>query len=107
MHPNFNLHLVRTYRSSSDKPNFQNVPIRDAWLSKLTRKAIRSRPGCRLVEIDYGGMEVAIVTCYHKDPAMVRYIEDPELDLHRDMAAECFKIPIAEEIGRASCRESV
>ena len=29
VHPVFNLHLVRTYRSSSDSPNFQNIPKRD------------------------------------------------------------------------------
>jgi len=29
VHPNFNLHKVITYRSSSDNPNFQNMPIRN------------------------------------------------------------------------------
>ena len=29
IHPVFNLHLVQTYRSSSNSPNFQNIPVRN------------------------------------------------------------------------------
>jgi len=39
LHPFYNLHLARTYRSSSDSPNFQNLPIRDPKLAKLLRRA--------------------------------------------------------------------
>lgn len=34
LHPSFNLHLVKTYRSSSDSPNFQNIPIRNEEIAK-------------------------------------------------------------------------
>ena len=90
MHPFFNLHTVKTYRSSSDKPNFQNIPKRDEESMKLCRRAIYPRHGHQLVEFDYSGMEVRISVCYHKDPTMLKYINDPKSDMHRDMAIQLF-----------------
>ena len=97
--PFFNLHLVRTFRSSSDNPNFQNIPIRNPEIGRLVRSAFVARPGRRLVEIDYSGIEVRIAACYHKDPVMLRYIRNPEKDMHRDMAAECYRLP-PEEVSK-------
>ena len=96
IHPVFNLHIVKTFRSSSDSPNFQNIPIRDPAVAKLIRQAFIARPGCRLVELDYSGIEVSIAACYHKDPRMLEYLEDETKDMHRDMAMECFKLPPEE-----------
>jgi DNA polymerase I-like protein with 3'-5' exonuclease and polymerase domains len=93
LRPSFNLHIPRTYRSSSDNPNFQNLPVRNEKLSKLVRRCIIPRKGRCLVEIDYGGIEVKIAYCYHKDPQMKRYLIDPNSDMHRDQAVECFKLP--------------
>ena len=91
IHPSFNLHTVQTYRSSSDSPNFQNFPVRDPKAGELIRRCFIPRDGHRIVEIDYSGLEVRIAACYHKDPTMLKYIHDPTKDMHRDMAAECFK----------------
>tara|TARA_R110000744_G_scaffold158644_2_gene274617 strand:- start:2243 stop:3625 length:1383 start_codon:yes stop_codon:yes gene_type:complete len=91
LHPNFNLHNVQTYRSSSNSPNFQNFPIRDKKAGEIIRKCFIPRDGHHIVEIDYSGLEVRIAACYHKDPKMLEYIHDPTKDMHRDMAAECFK----------------
>lgn len=90
LHPFFNLNLVRTYRSSSDHPNFQNIPKRDEESMQICRRAIYPRPGHQLVEVDYSGIEVRIAACYHKDPTMLHYINDPKSDMHRDMAKEIF-----------------
>jgi len=91
LHPVFNLHTVQTYRSSSDSPNFQNFPIRDPRMGEVIRRCFIPREGHHIVEIDYSGIEVRVAACYHKDPSMVSYIEDPSKDMHRDMAAECYK----------------
>ena len=91
LHTMFNLHTTKTYRSSSDSPNFQNIPIRDPKVGALVRQAFVARPGHRLVEIDYGSLEVRVATCYHKDPNMIEEINDPKKDMHRDMTAKCFK----------------
>jgi DNA polymerase I-like protein with 3'-5' exonuclease and polymerase domains len=92
IHPFFNLHLVRTYRSSSDHPNFQNIPKRDVFGRKTTRRAIFPRYGHLLMESDFSGIEVCIGEAYHKDPVMKKYIMDPTTDMHRDMAIQIFFI---------------
>lgn len=92
IHPFFNLHLVKTYRSSSDHPNFQNIPRRDEEAMNIVRRALFPRPGHQLLELDYSGLEVRIAACYHKDKTMLRYINDPTTDMHTDMAAQIFII---------------
>ena len=90
LHPVFNLHFARTYRSSSDSPNFQNIPIRDPEMGKLIRSCFIPRKNHVLVEVDYGALEFKIAACFWKDENMVAYASDPNLDIHRDMAAECY-----------------
>ena len=90
IHPFFNLHTVSTYRSSSDAPNFQNIPKRDAKVATLLRKLLKPSPGNRLGEYDYKAMETVINGCYNKDPNWIRYISDPKNDMHRDMGAKIF-----------------
>jgi len=92
IHPFFNLQLVTTYRSSSDRPNFQNIPKREEKSMQLVRKAIYPRRGHQLLEIDYGSLEVRVGACYHKDENMLRYIKDPSTDMHRDAMEEIFKL---------------
>ena len=91
IHPFFNLHLPRSFRSSSNSPNFQNVPIRDEESKLLTRKALFPRKGHQFLELDYSGLEVRIAACYHKDPNMLKYIRDG-YDFHADMTKEIFMI---------------
>jgi DNA polymerase-1 len=92
IHPSYNLHLPRTFRSSVDRPNFQNIPKRDKESMTLTRKALFPRPGHQLLELDYSGLEVKIAACYHEDPNMLKYIHDPSTDMHADMASQIFMI---------------
>lgn len=92
LHPFFNLHIARTYRSSSNNPNFQNMPKRDKEAMKIVRQAIIPRPGHQLLEMDYGSIEVAIAAPYHKDPTMFKYLKTPSSDLHGDMVKQIFKI---------------
>jgi len=92
IHPFFNLHLVKTYRSSSSDPNFQNIPKRDEASMKTIRQAIYPRPGHQFLEMDFKGIEVAIAACYHKDENMLKYITDKSSDMHGDMAKQIFMI---------------
>jgi len=89
LHPNFNLHLVTTFRSSSDKPNFQNIPKRDKEAMQITRRALYPREGHQLLEVDYSGLEVRIAACYHQDPTMLKYLRDG-FDMHGDMTKQIF-----------------
>jgi len=92
VHPTFNLGNAATFRSTSNSPNFQNIPIRVPWIAKIIRSCFIPRPGRQLVEVDYGRIEVCGSTCYHKDPNMIRYLTDPTKDMHRDMAMKCFML---------------
>jgi DNA polymerase I-like protein with 3'-5' exonuclease and polymerase domains len=92
IHPFFNLHLVRTFRSSSDHPNFQNIPKRDEEAMQICRQALFARPGHQLLEVDFSGLEVRIAAAYHKDPTMLAYLWDPSSDMHGDMAKQIFLI---------------
>jgi DNA polymerase-1 len=88
VHPSFNLHMVQTFRSSSD---YHNLPLRDPEQGVVVRRAIiPHHPTDVVCEIDYSGIEVRVACCYHKDPTMLAYLNDPTKDLHREMACECF-----------------
>jgi len=104
LHPSFNLAGgnaddedrggAKTYRSSSSGPNFQNLPIRDPEIGRLIRKAFIPREGHRIVEFDFKGIEVGIAACYNHDPVLIKYVSDSKNnDMHRDMAAQLFKVP--------------
>lgn len=100
MHPNFNLNTVRTYRSSSSNPNFQNIPKRDEESQRIVRSGIIPRPGRQILEVDYSGIEVRISACYHHDKEMIRYINDPTTDMHRDMAMQLFRIDKPKDVSK-------
>lgn len=88
----FHLHLVRTFRSSSSLINFQNIPVRDPFIAEIIRRCFIPRSKDRvLVEIDFSGIEVRIAACYNQDPVLISYIKDKTKDMHRDMAAQCYK----------------
>jgi len=92
MHPFFNLHTTITYRSSSDSPNFQNIPKRDKEAQRYCRSLIIPNRDQLLVEIDYSQIEVRVAACYHEDPNMIQEIIDPTKDMHGDMAMELYKM---------------
>jgi DNA polymerase-1 len=90
IHPFYNLNLVKSYRSSSDSPNFQNIPKRDEEIMQICRKALYPRPGHQFLEIDYSGLEVRVNACINKDPRLIKYVCDPSSDMHRDVAIQLF-----------------
>jgi DNA polymerase-1 len=90
LYPTFSLHTVVTYRSSSVKPNLQNVPVRDREQMDVCRRAIVPSTGNVILEIDFSGVEVGVAACYHRDPTMLEYLRDPAADMHSDAAKKLF-----------------
>ena len=88
IHPFFELHSVRTYRSSSKNPNFQNIPKRDEAAMKWCRGVIFPSKGRQFLEVDYSGVEVRIAACLTGDPRLKQDVV--EGDMHRDMAQELY-----------------
>lgn len=91
IHPNFNLNFVKTFRSSSSDPNFQNIPNRDKQARVITRKCLFPRPGNQWMELDFSSLEVRIAAAYHKDPTMLKYLREDH-DMHGDLAIQIYKV---------------
>jgi DNA polymerase I len=90
LHPFFHLHTVRTFRSSSSDPNFQNIPKRDKEAMNICRRAIFPRKGHQILAVDFGGVEVRIACCYTEDPKLI--YDTIHGDMHRDMAIEIYML---------------
>ena len=90
LHPFFNLHLVKTYRSSSSDPNFQNIPKRDERAMRITRDAIFPRKGYQFVGFDFSGVETRIACAYTGDKKLIYDIIHG--DMHKDMAIELYQL---------------
>jgi DNA polymerase I len=98
LRPFFGLHNVRSFRSSSTFLNFQNIPIRDPEIKRAVRRAFIPRDNHVFGGVDYSNAEVRISYCYHKDPAMLRYLTDPSTNMHRDAAMDCYLIDDPEMV---------
>ena len=96
MFPFFDLHIPISFRSSSQGPNFQNIPVRDEESRKICRIGITPSPGHLLLESDYGSIEVAMAACVTQDPTLINYIIQPHTDMHRDSASEIWILPSDE-----------
>lgn len=91
LHCFFHLHLVKTFRGSSSDPNIQNIPVRNADIQELVRKAFIPRDGHLFIEIDYASLEVRIIACYSRDSTLIKFIEDGK-DPHFEWAMRCYKL---------------
>ncbi len=92
LHPSILLHVARTYRSSMADPNLQNAPNRQKQAKLRVRQGIIPPKGFRLMEPDYGGIEVCGMAWYSKDKEILKYLNDTRNDMHRDQAQIIFKI---------------
>lgn len=116
-HPNFNLHLTQSYRSSSGSDreseseskdfNFQNIPVRNPETGPLVRRCFIPRyPTWHLVEIDFSGIEVRVSACYNNDPTLIHYIKNSSADMHGDTARELFFLTPDQIKGmKKTCRD--
>ncbi len=85
---NFFANEICVHNSSSD-PNFQNIPVRDEEAKRSIRSGIIPSPGNKILEIDFGGIEVAVAAATTKDPVLMNYLIKGG-DMHRDQAFELF-----------------
>lgn len=96
LHPFFDLHLVPTYRGNAYEPSFHNIPKRDEDAKKSTRSGIVPSKGRQIGDVDFGGIEVCVGCCYHKDPAMIKYLKNPQSDMHKDAGVDVWLLPKSE-----------
>ena len=85
VYPFLNLHTARTFRSSANSPNVQNIPVRDEESNEIVRRAFIPRKGNYLIEADYGGIEVKGASWNNHDPTLLEYLRNPiTADMHSD-----------------------
>ena len=93
IYPFFSLFNVKTYRSSSNSPNIQNIPKKEKEIGKRIRDIIIPSRGNIILAYDYSGIEVAMAACYSKDERLIDYLFDDNKDMHRDQAEKIFLLP--------------
>ena len=84
LHPWFNLGQVRTYRSSSNDPNFQNIPVRIPAMARLRTCLVPRFDG--LMELDFGGAELCGIGTLARDKNLGDDLR-AGVDIHRRYAA--------------------
>ena len=90
IHPSYNLHITKTFRSSCNNPNKQNDHKRDVRAREIVRSGIIPSKGKLILSRDFSGVEVAISCVYHKDPVMIEYIKTSPGQMHTDEAYNIF-----------------
>lgn len=66
IHSKINIYGAETGRTTSSKPNMQNIPKGAEW-----RACFRASPECKIVTLDYNGQELRILTEFSQDPAWI------------------------------------
>ena len=88
VHTTFNQTTAVTGRLSSNDPNLQNIPIRNAEGRRI-REAFVAAPGCQLVSADYSQVELRIMAHLSRDETLLEAFRSGE-DVHRRTATEIF-----------------
>lgn len=95
VHSNFNQARAATGRLSSDKPNLQNIPIRDE-AGREIRKAFEPRDKDHILfAADYSQIELRLIAEISKDEAMMEAFVQGN-DFHRATAARVYDVPYDE-----------
>ena len=90
VHTTFNQTTAVTGRLSSNEPNLQNIPIRNAEGRRI-REAFIAAPGHQLVSADYSQVELRIMAHLSGDETLLAAFRSGE-DVHRRTAAEVFGV---------------
>jgi DNA polymerase-1 len=84
VHCSYNMHIARTLRLSSSKPNLQNIPrdggIREVYVPPKDHVFIIA---------DFSQIELKKLAFFSKDPVMLKIYED-DLDIHAATGLELF-----------------
>ena len=88
VHTTYNQTTAVTGRLSSNEPNLQNIPIRNAEGRRI-REAFIAAPGHLLLSADYSQVELRIMAHLSHDATLLDAFRSGE-DVHRRTAAEIF-----------------
>jgi DNA polymerase I len=94
VHTTFAQAVAVTGRLSSNEPNLQNIPIRNAEGRRI-REAFVAPPGHHILSADYSQVELRIMAHLSADENLMAAFQSGE-DVHRRTAAEILGIPGTE-----------
>ena len=94
IHTIYNQTLTRTGRLSSERPNLQNIPIREE-LGKLIRKAFVPKDGNKIASFDYSQIELRVFAHMANATDMINAFKSG-IDIHTKTASQIFHVEIGD-----------
>jgi DNA polymerase I len=94
IHTSFNQAVASTGRLSSNNPNLQNIPVRDARGREI-RKAFVPEKGSIFLSADYSQIELRLMAHLSKDESMIADFLSGN-DIHAATAAKIFGVEIKD-----------
>ena len=91
VHATFNQAGTTTGRFSSQNPNLQNIPVKNA-LAKEIREAFVSPSGRTFLAFDYSQIELRVAALLSRDEFLIRTFEEKR-DIHSAVASRVFGVP--------------
>ena len=92
IHTSYHQAVAATGRLSSQDPNLQNIPVRNAEGRRI-RHAFVSEPGNLLCSIDYSQIELRLMAHFSGDAKLVEAFRTGK-DIHQATAAEVFGLTL-------------
>ena len=97
IHTSYHQAVAATGRLSSQDPNLQNIPVRNAEGRRI-RQAFIAEPGNLLCSIDYSQIELRLMAHFSGDAKLIEAFRNG-LDIHQATAAEVSGLPLEAVTG--------
>ncbi len=94
IHTIYNQTLTRTGRLSSERPNLQNIPIRDE-MGKLIRKGFIPENGNKIISFDYSQIELRVFASMANATDMIHAFQNG-IDIHTKTASQIFHVDLKD-----------
>jgi DNA polymerase-1 len=95
IHTTFNQTLTATGRLSSQRPNMQNIPIREERGKELRRVFVPRSADYQLLSADYSQIELRVMAHLSQDQSFIDAFQKGE-DIHIATAAKIFNVALDE-----------
>jgi DNA polymerase I len=95
IHTSYNQAVAATGRLSSNNPNLQNIPIRDAEGREIRKAFVPSGSEHVFLSADYSQIELRIIAALSKDEQMMEAFRQNQ-DIHAITASKIYKVGIGE-----------
>ncbi len=95
IHTSYNQAVTATWRLSSNNPNLQNIPIREAAGREIRKAFIPSSDEYTFLSADYSQIELRIIAALSNDTQMIKAFEQGQ-DIHAITAAKIYGVEVEE-----------